>query len=176
MEFPYLSLFCFPIPPFIHLHLSLLLTCRDELPGWAGAPGFAALQIMRRHSQKVFLHRAELSCLFLTMHVKLPSSGANELVCSSFCLMGAVVQTRDEAGTEQPGLGSQYGAADAGGCAGRLDSVCSSALSAIKLGSGWARPKQRGAGWDEGKMINRDIPSSSSCMFWSVWLSGSALV
>lgn len=43
---------------------------------------------------------------------------------------------RDEAGTEQPELGPQYGTADAGGCAERLDSVCSSALSAIKLGAG----------------------------------------
>lgn len=57
---------------------------------------------------------------------------------------------RDEAGTEQP----VRGPADAGGCAERLDSICSSALSALKLGAGRARPKQRGGRWDEGKMIN----------------------
>lgn len=33
---------------------------------------------------------------------------------------------RDEAGTEQPVLGSQCGTADAAGCAERLDSICSS--------------------------------------------------
>lgn len=43
---------------------------------------------------------------------------------------------REEAGTEQPVLGSQDGTADAGACAKRLDSICSSASSTIKLGAG----------------------------------------
>lgn len=56
---------------------------------------------------------------------------------------GSLAQMRDEAGAEQPALGSQGGPADAGGCAERLDSICSSALGAVKLGAGRARPKQR---------------------------------
>lgn len=66
-------------------------------------------------------------------------------------------------------LETKYRAADATDFAERLDLINSYAVNAVNLGTGWARLKERGGRWDEGKMINRNISKqlciSFCCLF-----------